>query len=392
MITFLRKLFIKNYQDTSSQKVREAHGILASCGGILVNLVLFAFKLLIGIITVSMSVISDAINNLTDFFSCIVNLIGFKVASKPADKDHPFGHERIEYLSGLIISFVIVAAGLLLIYSSISALLEGSSEISINIYTFIILSVSIVIKLGLGLFYRGLGKAINSVSLKASMQDSLNDALVTTFVLICSIIQFYFPSLWYLDAAVSIVVSLFVLFAGAKMIKETSAPLIGVRPEVKNVLKVKEEVLKIPGVLGVHDMVFHSYGPTKVFLTIHIEVDGNMNLFKSHDIADEVEHLVKTKFMLDATVHIDPIDVESPEYQELKEKITKIIRSIDETLSFHDLRIIKSSSGNRVSFDIALPIDYKCKKSDLAKKIREAINEIDKTYVVVINFDDNYVG
>ena len=176
------------------------------------------------------------------------------------------------------------------------------------------------------------------------------------------------------------------------MIKETSAPLIGVRPEVKNVLKVKEEVLNIPGVLGVHDMVFHSYGPTKVFLTIHIEVDGNMNLFKSHDIADEVEHLVKTKFMMDATVHIDPIDVESPEYQELKEKITKIIRSIDETLSFHDLRIIKSLSGNRVSFDIALPIDYKCKKSDLAKKIREAINEIDKTYVVVINFDDNYVG
>lgn len=392
MITFLRKLFIKNYQDTNSPKVREAHGILASCGGILINLLLFTFKLLIGIITLSMSIISDAINNLTDFFSCIVNLIGFKVASKPADKDHPFGHERIEYLSGLIISFVIVACGLLLIYSSVSTLMEGSSEISINIYSFIILGVSILIKLLLGLFYRGLGKAINSVSLKASMQDSLNDVIVTSFVLICSIIQFYFPSLWYLDASVSIVVALFVLFAGIKMIKETSAPLIGVRPEASNVLSIKEEVLKIDGVIGVHDMLFHSYGPTKVYLTLHIEVNGNLNLFNAHEIADNVEHYIKEKFLIDATVHIDPIDIESSDYQKLSRDLKVVLKEINKDFSFHDLRIVRAHGCNKICFDLALPIDYKCDKAILINTIKTKLNNEYENYKIDINIDDNYLG
>lgn len=392
MITFLRKLFIKNYQDTNSPKVREAHGILASCGGVIINLILFTFKLVIGIITLSMSVISDAINNLTDFFSCIVNLIGFKVASKPADKNHPFGHERIEYLSGLIISFVIVACGLLLIYSSVSTLMEGQSEISINIYTFIILGVSILVKLLLGLFYRGLGKVINSVSLKAAMQDSINDVIVTSFVLISSIIQYFYPSLWYLDASVSIVVALFVLFAGAKMIKETSAPLIGVRPEASNVLSIKEEVLKIDGVIGVHDMLFHSYGPTKVYLTLHIEVNGNLNLFSAHDIADNVEHFINEKFSIDATVHIDPIDVESKEYQKLSLDLKNILLDINKDFTFHDLRIVKTHGGNRICFDIALPIDTKCDKDKLTQNIKTKLNGEYKDYEIDINIDDNYMG
>ena len=204
MITFLRKLFIKNYKDIGNQKVREEHGILAAIGGIIINLVLFSIKLLIGIFTLSMSIISDAINNLTDLFSCLVNLVGFKFANKPADKDHPYGHERIEYIAGMIVSFVIVAVAILLAYSSVTKLISQEDVVKYNIWTFVVLGVAILAKLLLGYFYYGLGKAINSVTLKASMQDSFNDAISTGAVLIASLIQYYYPSAWWIDGGISL--------------------------------------------------------------------------------------------------------------------------------------------------------------------------------------------
>lgn len=392
MTKFIRKLFIKNYQDVTNQKVRTDHGILASIVGIVTNLLLFVFKLIIGILTFSISVISDAINNLTDLFSCFVNLVGFKVASKPADKDHPFGHERVEYVSALIISFVIVGASVLLIYSSITTLVEANLELNITIWTFVILSVSIVAKIFLGLFYWSMGKAINSVSLKAAMKDSLNDVVITLLVLIISIINFYMPELWYLDPIASILIALVILIAGIKMIKEASSPLIGIRPDENLVKNIKEEVIKFNNVLGVHDMLFHSYGPTKTYLSLHVETYGNMNLFEAHEIADEIENHLKEKYSINATVHIDPVDVESKLYKEVKEYLENILNRLDKNLKFHDLRVNMCKNKKCIAFDIELNESCKENKENLSKTIIRELNSYYTDYEIVINYDDNYIG
>lgn len=392
MTKFIRKLFIKNYTEIENPKVREAHGIMASIFGIITNLFLFCFKITVGLLTFSMSIIADAINNLTDFFSCGINLIGFKVASKPADKDHPYGHERIEYLAGLIISFVIVVVAVLLFNSSIQELISPEKTMISSIWAFVIMPIAIVVKIGLGLFYRSIGKTINSLSLKAAMQDSINDAIVTAVVLIAQIIQFYIPECWYIDSSVSLVLSLFVLYSGIKMIKETMSPLIGKAPELKNVEEIKEDVKKIDGVIGIHDMIFHSYGPTKNYLTLHIEVDGKLNLFDAHTIADEVETFINKKYFIDATVHIDPVDIESQDFNKLKNKINQIVKNIDQCLSFHDLRKIDVASNPRIIFD--LEINDKCKKDpqDLVSIIIEELKKDYPDYKIEIKADNNYIG
>lgn len=392
MTKFIRKLFIKNYTEIENPKVREAHGIMASIFGIITNLFLFCFKITVGLLTFSMSIIADAINNLTDFFSCGINLIGFKVASKPADKDHPYGHERIEYLAGLIISFVIVVVAVLLFNSSIQELISPEKTMISSIWPFVIMPIAIVVKIGLGLFYRSIGKTINSLSLKAAMQDSINDAIVTAVVLIAQIIQFYIPECWYIDSSVSLVLSLFVLYSGIKMIKETMSPLIGKAPELKNVEEIKEDVKKIDGVIGIHDMIFHSYGPTKNYLTLHIEVDGKLNLFDAHTIADEVETFINKKYFIDATVHIDPVDIESQDFNKLKNKINQIVKNIDQCLSFHDLRKIDVASNPRIIFD--LEINDKCKNDpqDLVSIIIEELKKDYPDYKIEIKADNNYIG
>lgn len=392
MTKFIRKIFIKDYQNIEDAKVRESHGILASIFGIIVNLLLFSFKIVVGVLSFSMAIIADALNNLTDFFSCIVNLIGFKVASKPADKDHPYGHERIEYLAGLIISFVIVVAAVLLFASSIQELISPSKEIDITIWPFIIMPVAIVVKIFLGLFYRGMGKAINSLSLKAAMKDSFNDGLVTTFVLIAQLIQYYVPSTWYIDSSVSLILSLFVLYSGIKMVKETMSPLIGSAPELKNVEEIKNDIKMLNGVIGIHDMIFHSYGPTKNYLTLHIEVDGKLNLFDAHEIADEVENFVKTKYMIDTTVHIDPVDVDSKEFIELKNRISSILKNIDESLSFHDLRKIDVQNKPRILFDIEINDKCKIQIQDIAHQVINELKEFYPLYKIEIKIDNNYIG
>ena len=392
MTKFIRKLFIKNYTEIENPKVREAHGVMASIFGIITNLLLFCFKITVGLLTFSMSIIADAINNLTDFFSCGVNLIGFKVASKPADKDHPYGHERIEYLAGLIISFIIVVVAVLLFNSSITELINPEKTLVASIWPFIIMPVAIIVKIVLGLFYRSIGKTINSLSLKAAMQDSINDAIVTGVVLVAQIIQYYVPEAWYIDSSVSLVLSLFVLYSGIKMIKETMSPLIGKAPELKNVEEIKENVKKISGVIGVHDMIFHSYGPTKNYLTLHIEVDGKLNLFDAHTIADEVENFINKTYFIETTVHIDPVDIESEDFNILKNKINEIIKNVDSSLSFHDLRKIGVANNPRIIFDLEINENCKEKPSDVILTIANEIKKEYPKYKIEIKPDNNYIG
>lgn len=391
MVKILRKIFIKNYEDVQNEKVREKHGVLASLAGIVFNTLLFLMKLIIGIFTSSMSIISDALNNMTDFGSSIVSLIGFKLAGKKADKEHPYGHERIEYITGMITSFIIIIVAALLIYNSITSLISGESGAKFSIWAFIILGVSIFLKLILAYIYHGLGKAINSVALQANKQDSLNDVISTSVVLIASLIQYFFPDLWYLDSSVSLLVALFILYSGLKMVKETASPLIGEIPNEELIHKIIFDIKSYEGVLGVHDIMFHSYGPTKTFMTCHVEVDGYHDTFSSHDLIDNIEKEISNRYKILLTIHMDPVDTKNKEIPVLHDIIQKTLQNLNKNLSFHDLRVVSGPTHTNVIFDVVVPSDYKESKLELTRALREAIREENEKYIVVINFDENYI-
>ena len=391
MITLLRKIFIKNHDKVNDPKVREKHGLLASIGGIFTNIVLFIIKLIIGIFVGSMAIISDAINNLTDLISCVVSLLGFKLANKPADEDHPYGHERIEYITGMIVSFIIIAVGILLCYTSIKSLINKEINPTFTIASFIVLGIAILGKFLLGLFYNGIGNAINSVSIKASRQDSFNDALSTTIVLIAAIVKFYVPSLWWLDPALSICIGLFILYSGIKLVKETVSPLIGLTPDSEFVQNITNDILSHKEVLGIHDVICHSYGPSKIFITLHVEVDGYANIMEIHDVIDNIELKVGRKYGVEITIHMDPIDTKNPEIPLLRERISKILSSLDAKLSFHDLRLVAGPTHTNVLFDIVVPNDLKIEKSAIISALKQNIKQLDNKYNLVVKIDSSYI-
>lgn len=391
MITLLRKIFIKNHDKVNDPKVREKHGLLASIGGIFTNIVLFIIKLIIGIFVGSMAIISDAINNLTDLISCVVSLLGFKLANKPADEDHPYGHERIEYITGMIVSFIIIAVGILLCYTSIKSLINKEINPTFTIASFIVLGIAILGKFLLGLFYNGIGNAINSVSIKASRQDSFNDALSTTIVLIAAIVKFYVPSLWWLDPALSICIGLFILYSGIKLVKETVSPLIGLTPDSEFVQNITNDILSHKEVLGIHDVICHSYGPSKIFITLHVEVDGYANIMEIHDVIDNIELKVGRKYGVEITIHMDPIDTKNPEIPLLRERISKILSSLDAKLSFHDLRLVAGPTHTNVLFDIVVPNDVKIEKSAIISALKQNIKQLDNKYNLVVKIDSSYI-
>lgn len=391
MITLLRKIFIKNYDKVNDPKVREKHGLLASIGGIFTNIILFIIKLIIGIFAGSMAIVSDAINNLTDLISCVVSLFGFKLANKPADEDHPYGHERLEYITGMIVSFIIIAVGILLCYTSIKSLINKDINASFTLASFIVLIVAIVGKVLLGLFYNGIGNAINSVSIKASRQDSFNDAISTTIVLIAAIVKFYVPTLWWLDPALSICIGVFIIFSGIKLVKETVSPLIGLTPDSEFVKNVIDDVLSYDGVLGIHDVICHSYGPSKIFITLHVEVDGYANIMEIHDVIDNIELKVGRKYGAEITIHMDPIDTKNPEIPLIKEKITETLKTINDKVTFHDLRLVAGPTHTNVLFDIVIPNDVKIEKSAIISALKQNIKELNSNYNLVVKIDSSYI-
>lgn len=391
MINLIRKIFIKDYQNVRDKKVREKHGLVASIGGVIVNIILFVVKFLIGVLVGSRAIISDAINNLTDLVSNIVSLFGFKIASRPADKKHPYGHERVEYITGMIVSFIIIAVAIVLGYTSIVALVSHDVNVTFTIASFIVLAVAIVGKILLGLFYNGMGKAIDSVSLKANMQDSMNDAISTGAVLVSSLVIYFVPSLWWLDPAVSIAVAIFILYSGIKLVMETVSPLIGLTPDSDFVKEILKEVMSFEGVLGIHDLVVHSYGETKIFITLHVEVDAYVDVMESHDLIDNIESEIGKKFGVELTIHMDPVDTKNPEIVILKEEIAKALGKFNAGLTFHDLRIVKGVTHTNVLFDIVLPLECHLNQDEVVKEIKKTISNLDKKYKTVIKIDNAYI-
>lgn len=370
MINLLRRIFVKDYINVGDAKVRTAHGQLASFFGVVTNLVLFAVKLVFGILASSISIMADSINNLSDTGNSFVALIGFKISAKPADKEHPFGHQRLEYLAGLIISIVIVVLGGNMLVQSVQRIINNEAS-TYTLWTFIILGVAILLKVYQSFFNYKVGKLIDSVTLKATALDSLLDVFATSAVLASALVSFYFG--WNIDGYMGIIVSLVVAYSGIKMIKETIDPLIGKAADKDLVNKVIADILSYDGVLGVHDLRAHSYGPTKIFMSIHVEVNCDVNVIRSHELIDKIETDIKEKFQIDLVIHMDPIDSDNAETILLLNKVQTALLSVSKDLSLHDFRIIKEKNHKKAIFEIVVPFDFKPSHEQILKDLNNAL-------------------
>lgn len=399
MVNLFRKLFIKNYDNLEDSTIRQAHGKLASLVGVFSNLVLFVMKILIGFFAGSISIIGDSFNNLSDMGSSCITLLGFKIAAKPADEDHPYGHERFEYISSLVVSILIIVIGVTLLGESITKFYHNLTVYQANNYsivTFIILGVSIVLKLWQGYFNRKMGKIINSISLEATAVDSINDVISTSAILVAAIISYIWPNIKLfgyfisIDALMGIAVSIFILIAGVKVIKETIDPLIGVGPESDFVKGIVKDILAYEGVLGVHDILCHMYGPTKCFMSLHVEVDYRSDMMECHDLIDNIEREIGLKHHVQLVIHMDPVDLFSEEIMKYREVISKAINDISPELSYHDFRIVEGNTHTNVIFDCVVPFGFKISNEEIRTQLQRTFDEWDKTIFLVINFDIEY--
>lgn len=400
MINLFRKLFVKNYKDTENPKVREAHGKLATIVGIISNLLLFVAKFLIGFFSGSIAIIGDSFNNLSDMGSSSITLFGIHMASKPADEDHPYGHERIEYISSLFVSVLILIIGFELITESVTTFIEvwnstTAPVMNFSYVTIIVLVISIIVKLWQGLFNKKIGKLINSLPLEATASDSINDVISTSAILVATIISMIFKEIMLfghyisLDSIMGIGVAIFIIIAGIKLIIETINPLIGVGPDSEFVKKIVKDIESFEGILGTHDIICHMYGPTTCFMSVHAEVDCMSDINVSHDIIDNIEKFIKEKHNVELVIHMDPIDVHSEEIKEYKEIVGNVLLEFSEEMSFHDFRIVKGDTHTNVIFDCELPYKLKDKKDLIKNSIQEELSKLGEIFVV-INFDICY--
>ena len=390
MSSLLIKLFIKNSENTASPAVRKRYGFLAGIVGIICNLVLFALKLFVGIISGSVSIAADAFNNLSDMGSSVISMLGFRMALKPADPDHPYGHGRFEYISALIVSGLIIIMGFELIKSSVEKLINGGT-VSFSAVSVVILSVSILIKLWLFLFNRKLASKISSEVLKATARDSLNDAL-TTFAILVSVVLSLTLNV-NVDAYLGIALSLFIMWTGFKTAKEALNPLLGEPLQKQTAEEIEQTIMSFEGFLGIHDLVAHNYGPGRCFASVHVEVPANTDIINCHEQIDLCEKLVLTKLGIQLTIHMDPVETDNEKLTEAKNTMAEKIREIDPRLSIHDFRMTpKSDMRTNLIFDVVLPAEESFDKRFLKAQIEEIAREIDSTYCCVITFDIDFTA
>ncbi|MBR5308205.1 MAG: cation transporter [Clostridia bacterium] len=387
MFNFLIRLFIKNHNNISSPAVRESYGTFAGVFGIITNLILFLLKLSIGVLSGSISIIADSVNNLADSGSSILTIIGFKLSSKPADADHPYGHERMEYLTGLGISVLILFIGFELLTSSAQKLFSPELP-NFQPITFIILVISIFGKLYQGLFYRRIGRLIKSETLIAAFTDSFNDVISTTAVLISTVISFFSGIV--LDGFIGIAVSLFIMYSGVKLVIETANPLIGTVPSKETIDSISEAIMNYDEILGIHDLVIHSYGANKCFATVHAEVDANADVLKTHDIIDNIERDFAKNLGINLVIHMDPIVTDSPEVDEARSVIKEIIRNISDEISMHDFRIVVGDTHTNLIFDVCIPFEFKYSEEEIKSVIDAETKKLHPNWFTVITVDRDF--
>lgn len=382
--------FIKNYDDISNKKVRENYGILSSIMGLIVNFILFVIELSIGIVLNSIAVIADAFHNLADVSSSLVTLIGFKLSNKPADKGHPFGHGRIEYLSSLLVSAIILMVGFEFIKSSFSRILHPE-ETKFNLISFIIIIVAIPLKLWLSHFNKYIGKKIKSSALSAVGADALNDVFILSGVIISLLIWRLFHIS--VDGYVGIIVAIFIILSGFSIMKSTINPLLGQAPDPALVKNIKELAIKYDLIIGVHDLIIHNYGPTRSMASFHAEVPYNVPIMKIHDEIDMAEKEISKKLNMLIVIHMDPILTDSEEVTETKKEVSRILKNFPEVNSFHDFRIVGTGKHKKLLFDIVITFDVKISKAsedELINNIEHEIQKVHPKYETVITIDRDY--
>ena len=388
MLNLLAKWFVPNYKDTKNPAVRSSYGTLSSVVGILMNLFLSALKLFVGLLANSVAAIADAFNNLSDAGSALVSLISFRISAKPADRAHPFGHARIEYVASMIVSFLILGVGFSLLSDSFLALIgKGEAETAeFGTVTLILLSSSIVFKLLLALFYRNVGNRIDSAVMKASMTDSLMDCISTAAVLICGIV-IKFTSWAFLDSLVGLAVSFLILFSGIKILNDTKNSILGEAPVDEIVDGIKEIVSRYPEALGIHDMLVHNYGPSHYIASLHVEVDGNCDIFELHDTIDLIEKNIHEELNILCTIHMDPIVTNDETVTELRSFVQQTVSEIDETLTIHDFRTVIGKTHTNLIFDVVLPFESKYQSDEIVELVSCRIMEKRPNHFCVITVD-----
>ena len=355
MTDFLVNKFIKDSTNIESTEVRTRYGMLTSVVGIFCNVLLFSVKLTIGLILSSLAVTADAFNNLSDAASSIISFIGVKMAGKPADAEHPFGHGRIEYIAALIVSFLVIEVGFTFFKSSISKILHPE-EISFDLVPFVILILSILVKLWMAFFNNKLGKRIDSKVMLATAADSLGD-VITTSATVLSIIICHFTSI-NVDAIAGLIVSAIVIWSGISIAKDTLEPLIGERVPAELYQKITDIVESYDGIVGTHDLIVHNYGPNRSMATIHAEVPNDINIDVSHEIIDKIERDVKKDLNILLVIHMDPVEMRDEEVLSLREKTSRIVHALDPELNFHDFRVLKENEQRNLIFDLVIPDSY----------------------------------
>lgn len=389
MTKLLIRLFIKDYDNIENADVRIKYGILSGVVGIVLNTVLSVFKMVFGAITKSVSIVADGANNLFDAISSVISMIGFKISGKPADKEHPFGHGRVEYISALTLAFIIITMGIELIKSSIDRF-NDSEAVIFSVPAVIVLVFSILGKIWLALFNKNIGKRINSVTVDAVIADSIGDIAATTCSLI-ALIASRFTDLP-IDAVMGIIVALIILWAGIGIIRDTMGPLLGEPPDKEVVNELKNLVMSFEGIIGIHDLVLHSYGHGKIIGSLHAEVPGNIDMMQSHDTIDLIERSIKEKLGFEISIHMDPILIDDEKTNALKELVNQyIISEISEEVSIHDFRIVEGPSHTNIIFDAVLPYSAKISDNEFKESVDKALKEKDAKYFTVITIDKEFV-
>ena len=388
MTDFLVNKFIKDSTNIESTEVRTRYGMLASVVGIFCNVLLFSVKLTIGLILSSLAVTADAFNNLSDAASSIISFIGVKMAGKPADAEHPFGHGRIEYIAALIVSVLVIEVGFTFFKSSISKILHPE-EISFDLVPFVILILSILVKLWMAFFNNKLGKRIDSKVMLATAADSLGD-VITTSATVLSIIICHFTSI-NVDAIAGLIVSAIVIWSGISIAKDTLEPLIGERVPAELYQKITDIVESYDGIVGTHDLIVHNYGPNRSMATIHAEVPNDINIEVSHEIIDKIERDVKKDLNILLVIHMDPVEMRDEEVLSLREKTSRIVHALDPKLNFHDFRVLKENEQRNLIFDLVIPDSYSEKDANrVMHQLVSLLHEMDENVECIITLDRSF--
>lgn len=385
MTGLLLRLFVKNHNDTENPVVRSAYGKLAGAVGIVCNLLLFAGKLLAGILSGSVAVTADAVNNLSDASSSLVTLLGFKLAERPADEEHPYGHARIEYISGLVVAALILLIGAELAKSSFSKILHPET-VEFSLLTLGVLVGSILVKLWMALFCRKLGRRIDSTTLLATSADSRNDVISTAAVLVGCLAGYFFDVK--LDGYIGMAVALFIIWSGCSIAKDTISPLLGEQASGELVRSISDLILSHEKILGIHDLMVHDYGPGNCFASVHAEMDSAEDPLTCHDIIDDIERDALRELRVHLVIHYDPIITDDEELNAARALVEQEIRSIDESLSLHDFRMVRGPGHTNLIFDLVIPYSMEDRKAELKARIDERLQRQDRKYYTVITFDE----